>query len=49
MHFFSMMFFFDVLLPKTSAGVVDSGSTPVTFGTLRRFLGIRLLMLMCSG
>jgi hypothetical protein len=44
-----MTWFYAVLLPQTSAGVVDAGTTPVTFGELLRFLGIRLLMSMCSG
>jgi len=35
--------------PQTSAGVVDAGTTPVTFGKLLRFLGICLLMSTCSG
>ncbi len=49
MHFFPMAWFSAVLLPQTSAGVVDTGTTPVTFGKLLRFLGIRLLMSTCSG
>jgi hypothetical protein len=49
MHFFPMTWFSAVLLPQTSAGVVNSGTTPVTFGELLRFLGIRLLMSTCSG
>jgi len=32
MHFFPMTWFSAVLLPQTSAGVVNSGTTPVTFG-----------------
>jgi hypothetical protein len=49
MHFFPMTWFSAVLLPQTSAGVVNSGTTPVTFGKLLSFLGIRLLMSTCSG
>ncbi len=49
MHFFPMTWFSTVLLLQTSAGVVNSGTTPVTFGELHRFLGIRLLMSTCSG
>jgi len=44
-----MTWFSAVLLPETSAGVVNKGATPVTFGKLLRFLGIRLLMSTCSG
>ena len=47
MHFFPMTWFSAVLLPETSAGVVNAGTTPVTFGELLRFLGIRLLMSTC--
>ena len=47
MHFFPMTWFSAVLLPQTSAGVLDAGTTPVTFGDLLRFLGIRLLMSTC--
>jgi len=49
MHFFPMTWFSAVLLPETNAGVVNTGTTPVTFGELLRFLGIRLLMSTCSG
>jgi hypothetical protein len=49
MHFFPMAWFSAVLLPQTSAGVVDTGTTPVTFGELLQFLGICLLMSTCSG
>ncbi len=49
MHFFPMAWFSAVLLPQTSAGVVDAGTTAVTFGELLRFLGFRLMMSMCSG
>ena len=49
MHFFPMMWFFEVLLQATSAGVVNTDTTAVTFGKLPRFLGIRLLMSTCSG
>jgi hypothetical protein len=49
MHFFPMTWFSAVLLPETSAGVVNAGTTPVIFGKLLRFLGICLLMSTCSG
>ena len=49
MYFFPMTWFSDVLLLQTSAGVVNAGATLVTFGELLRFLGLRLLMAMCSG
>ena len=49
MHFFLMSWFSAVLLPQTSAGVVNSGTTTVTFGELLRFLGICLLMSTSSG
>ena len=38
MHFFLMTWFSAVLLPETNAGVVNTGTTPVTFGELLRFL-----------
>ena len=44
-----MIWFSDVLLPQTSASVVNAGTTPVTFGDFLRFLGICLLMSMYSG
>jgi hypothetical protein len=44
-----MMWFSEVLLPRTSEGVVNSGAVPLTFGELLRYLGIRLLMLTCMG
>jgi hypothetical protein len=47
MHFFPMTWFSAVLLPQTSAGVVDTGTAPVTFGELLRFLGVRLPMSTC--
>ena len=49
MHFFPMMWFSAILLPETNAGVVNTGTTPVNFGELLRFLGICLLMSTCSG
>ena len=44
-----MAWFWEVLLPRTSAGVINSGAAPVTFGELLRYVGIRLLMAMCMG
>jgi hypothetical protein len=50
MHFFLMTWLSDVLLPQTSAGIANNPcSAPLTFCELLRFLGIRLLMLTCSG
>ena len=49
MHFFLMTWFSAILLPETNAGVVNTGTTPVTFGKLLSFLGICLLMSTCSG
>ena len=44
-----MAWFSEVLLPRTSAGVINSGGAPVTYGELLRYLGIRLLMATCMG
>jgi hypothetical protein len=49
MHFFPMTWFSNLLLPKTSAEVINTGTAPVTFRELLCFLGIGLLMLTCSG
>ncbi len=49
MLFFSMKWFSNVLLPRTSMGLVNAAAAPLTFGKLLRFLGIRLLMATCSG
>jgi hypothetical protein len=44
-----MAWFSEVLLPRTSVGVINSGGAPLTFGELLRYLGIRLLMSTCMG
>ena len=36
------LWFSDILLPQTSADVINTGTTPVTFGELLHFLGLHL-------
>ena len=49
LHFFPMAWFSEVLLPRTSAGVINSGAALLSFGELLCYLGIRLLMATCMG
>jgi hypothetical protein len=46
--FFPMKWLSNLLLPRTSMGLVNAAAAPLTFGKLLRFLAIRLLMATCS-